>query len=371
MAKKSAFEEIKKHKFALSFIAPAVIGMLILNFVPFVQGVYMSLLKLDLSTINQYLGAPFIKFGNYNDVLFNAESPIRMGLLDAVRNTFYYAIVVTFGQLGMGLIVAMLLNRDFKGRSIIRTLYLFPWIVPTFVTGLLWGFMWQKDIGILNYLVYDIPFVKFMFFNIFHVHDLINIVNVIISFVISIPFMLVGQVGITDISGMLSVAGDYFPLLPSFDPVVKPSWLTGPNTFWAIVIPTIWRFWPLSMLMLLAGLGNIPDSLYEAASIDGASSWKKFWAITFPMLKPVWAILLMFGIIYNVYSFNIVAMMFGNGAGFPGEWGDLMMTNIFRNSFQLWNFGHGSAISIIFMAFMGIVIYFWYKFYVSSEEVYR
>ena len=59
------------------------------------------------------------------------------------------------------------------------------------------------------------------------------------------------------------------------------------------------------------------------------------------MLRPVWFILILFGLIYNTYSFNIVIMMFGFGAGFPGEWGDLMMTNIFRNSFQLWNFGTG------------------------------
>jgi len=63
--------------------------------------------------------------------------------------------------------------------------------------------------------------------------------------------------------------------------------------------------------MLLAGMQSIPDELYEAAEIDGASGWKKFWSITFPMLKPVWAILLLFGLIYNTYSFNIVIMMFG------------------------------------------------------------
>ncbi|HAR64544.1 MAG: sugar ABC transporter permease [Candidatus Margulisiibacteriota bacterium] len=321
--------------------------------------------------MDRYLSAPFVNWGNYYDVLFNPNSPVRIGLGQAVRNTLYYSVFVTIGQLGMGLIVALMLNRDFRGRSVIRTLFLFPWIVPTFVTGLLWGFMWQQDIGIINYLLYDIPLVKALFFNVFHIHDIINIINAIITLLINVLlFPISYTLGLVGVEFKYAVE-NIFPLLPAFTSEIKPAWLTGPNTFWAIVVPTIWRFWPLSMLMLLAGLQNIPDSLYEAASIDGASSWKKFWHITVPMLKSVWAILLMFGIIYNVYSFNIVIMMFGNGAGFPGEWGDLMMTNIFRNSFQQWNFGNGAAISIMFMAFMSIVIYYWHKFYISSEEIYR
>ena len=121
------------------------------------------------------------------------------------------------------------------------------------------------------------------------------------------------------------------------------------------------------MLMLLAGLQGISNDYYEAADIDGAGGWKKFWCISFPLLKPVWAILLLFSLIFNVYAFNIVAMMFGNGAGYPGDWGDLMMTNIFRNSFQRWDFGSGAAVSILLMIMMLILVNFWYKYYQESE----
>ena len=196
-----------------------------------------------------------------------------------------------------------------RGQNIFRALFLFPWVVPTYVTGLLWGFMWQKEIGVINIVLVD-----------------------------------------------------WLRLFPS-----KPFWLLGPNTMWAIIIPTVWRYWPLSMLMLLAGMQSIPDELYEAAEIDGASGWKKFWAITFPMLKPVWAILLLFGLIYNTYSFNIVIMMFGFGAGYPGEWGDLMMTNIFRNTFQQWSFGVGAAASVLLLIVMVVIVNFWFKFYQKAE----
>lgn len=308
---KDIWKEIKKYKFAYGFILPTFLGMLFLHIVPILQGIYMAFLNLNQFTLSQYLLAPFIGFRNFSEILFDGGSPIHIGLLEAVRNTLIYTFVVTVGTISVGMIVALMVNRKFRGKNIVRAMFLFPWVVPTYVAGLLWGFMWQKEIGIINIFLVDI-----------------------------------------------------LHILPS-----KPFWLLGPNTLWAIIIPTIWRYWPLSMLMLLAGMQSIPDELYEAAEIDGASPWKKFWTITFPMLKPVWAILILFGLIYNTYSFNIVIMMFGYGAGYPGEWGDLMMTNIFRNTFQQWAFGVGAAASVILMFVMIIVVNFWFMFYKKSEEI--
>jgi len=284
--------------------------MLTLHLIPIVQGIYMSFLNLSQFTLDKYLGAPFVWFKNYYDVLINTRSPIRIGLFDAARNTVIYTVVVTFGTLLLGMLVALMVNREFRGKGFIRTLFLFPWVVPTYVTGLLWGFMWQRGVGIINIILVDI-----------------------------------------------------LHLLPS-----KPFWLIGPNTIWAIIIPTIWRYWPFSMLLLLAGMQSIPEELYEAADIDGASGWRKFWEITFPLLRPVWSILILFGLIFNVYSFNIVIMMFGFGAGFPGEWGDLLMTNIFRNSFMQWNFGAGAAASVILMLTMILIVNVWFYFYKKAEE---
>jgi len=300
----------KKYRFAYIFILPTVIGMLLLHLTPIVQGTYMSFLELNQFTLDRYLGAPFVWFKNYYDVLINSRSPIRIGLFDAARNTVIYTIVVTLGTTFLGMLVALMVNRNFRGKGFIRTLFLFPWVVPTYVTGLLWGFMWQQGAGIINVLLVDI-----------------------------------------------------LHLLPT-----KPFWLIGPNTIWAIIVPTIWRYWPFSMLLLLAGMQSIPEELYEAADIDGASPWRKFWMITWPLLKPVWSILILFGLIFNVYSFNIVIMMFGFGAGFPGEWGDLLMTNIFRNSFMQWNFGVGAAASVLLMLTMIVIVNIWFYFYKQVEE---
>ncbi|MFA5097972.1 MAG: sugar ABC transporter permease [Candidatus Margulisiibacteriota bacterium] len=308
---KDLLAQIKKYKFAYWFVLPTFLAMVSLHIFPVVQAFYMSFLDLNQFTISQYLLAPFVGFKNYVDILFNMNSPIHIGLFESIRNTVIYTVVVTVGTIGVGMLVALMVNRKFRGKNIVRALYLFPWVVPTYVVGLLWAFMWQKEIGIINMFLVD-----------------------------------------------------WLHILPD-----KPFWLLGSNTLWAIMIPTIWRFWPLSMLMLLAGMQSIPDELYEAAEIDGASGWKKFWKITFPMLTPVWAILILFSLISNTYSFNIVIMMFGFGAGYPGEWGDLMMTNIFRNTFQLWSFGTGAAASVLLMIVMIAIVNVWFKFYKKSEEM--
>ncbi|MFA5927778.1 MAG: sugar ABC transporter permease [Candidatus Margulisiibacteriota bacterium] len=314
--------EAKKYKVAYAFIAPAFVGMLLLHFLPLVQGIYMSFLKLNQFTLFAYLGAPYVGLRNYSDALFNPASPMRLGLGHAALNTLIYGIVVTIGTISIGMIVALMLNRKFFGRALVRTFFIFPWVIPQFVVGILWGFMWQQNNGVINVMLYDwFKFDKIMQFIGFHVSS------------------------------------------------TKPFWLSGdPRTLVAIILPTMWRGWPLSMLMLLAGLQGISQDYYEAADIDGANGWQKFWQITFPLLKPVWSILILFGMIFNFYSFNIVYMMFGNGAGFPGDWGDLIMVNIFRNAFLRYDFGTGAAVSVMLMTCMISAVLVWYSFYKNVEK---
>jgi len=292
-----------KYKIAYFLIFPALLFMLLVHLIPMIQGIMMSFLKLNQFTLGQFLKAPFVGLENYTNLLFNEKNPMRAGLLLAVRNTVIYSVVVTIGVLVMGIGVALLMNRDFKGRSFARTSMLLPWVIPTYVVGILWGFMWQKDTGVINYLLVDV----------FHI--------------------------LSD----------------------KPFWLMGSNTIWAIIIPTIWRSWPFLMVIFLAALQVIPEEVYEAAKIDGANAWQRFTLVTLPLLKPVIAIQLLFQIIANVYSYNIVAMMFGNGAGYPGEWGDLLMTLLTRQTFNYWLFGLGSAASVLLMIAMLIVVYIWYR----------
>lgn len=427
---KHLWPKIKKYRFAYYFIAPTVLGMLIMHATPILQGIYIAFLRLNQYTLVQYLSAPFVGLTNFQAILFDVDSPIRIGLFDAIRNTLIYTVIVTSATIALGTIAALMVNREFKGKGLVRTLFIFPWVVPTYVTGLLWGFMWQRGIGIINIILYDVlqfhviagkinPLLKMsgiswglsqfnalILFSNQLLTGLMTLLSTIIGFIFVLiyllPPILNNIVGFFAVLILLSifvrallavynyleklsprlaflffVAAAVFIFCAVFkiqfpaeiNADYKPFWLLGGNTMWAIIIPTIWRYWPFSMLMILAGLQSIPEELYEAANIDGASPWKKFWMITWPLLKPVWSILILFGMIYNVYAFNIVYMMFGFGAGFPGEWGDLMMTNIFRNSFQLWNFGAGAATSVILMILMIVAVNIWFRHYQKAEEI--
>lgn len=300
----------REYRVAYLFILPTFLFMLMVHIFPMIQGIWMSFLKLNQFTLNQYLKAPFTGLKNYMDLLFNESNPVRQGLGYALRNTAIYSVVVTIAVMVIGLLVALLLNRDFPGRGIARAAMLLPWVVPSYVVGVLWGFMWQKE-GIINYILVDI----------------------------------------------LHLMSE------------KPFWLIGQNTIWAIIIPTVWRSWPFIMVVFLAGLQTIPNDLYEAAKIDGANRIRQFFRITLPMLKPIIAVQLLFQIINNVYSYNIVAMMFGNGSGYPGQWGDLLMTALTRQTFGYWSFGVGAAASFLLMGAMLIIVGIWYRIFRSELRV--
>lgn len=308
MPRRGLWWRIRRNAFAYAMIFPAVLAMVIVHLIPTLQAIYMSVLDLRVRTLKQFLGAPFIGLDNYTNI-FKDASPLSFGLADAARNTAFYAITVNVGTILIGLGAALLLNREFRGRGFFRTLLLTPWIVPTYVVGLVWGFMWRQDTGAIN--------------------------NILVG------------LGLTNHEN-------------------APFWLIGPNVFWAITIPTIWRSFPFTMVMLLSGLQVISADLYEAAKIDGASGWQSFRYITLPLLKPVLSIVVLWGVIGAVYSYNIVAVMFGNGAGYPGERGDLMQVLIQRQTFQTYAFGAGSAVSVLLMAAMLVFVGLWYAVFRQS-----
>jgi multiple sugar transport system permease protein len=185
---------------------------------------------------------------------------------------------------------------------------LVQWIVPSYVVAVLWAFMWQSDVGIINKILVD------------YTH-------------------LLGH---------------------------RPIWLLGPNTMWAIVIPSIWRGMPLAILIFLAGLQAQPQELHEAAAIDGAGPWRRFRHITLPLLRPLIGVQLLFGVIYAAYQYAIPTVMFGSN---PGPDADLMMTFIVRQSFSNSLYGLGAAASTMLMLAMLVWVAVWYRAFRRDLEV--
>ncbi len=297
-----------RRRLIAGLVAPAVVFMVLVHLLPAAGGFYLSFKNLNLFTFSQLFDAPWAGLDNYRAALFEADNPLRSGFVGAVQNTAVYTFWTVTGTLGGGLAVAVLMNRQMRGIKVIRTLMLTPWIVPSFVVAVLWQFMWQSDVGIIN-----------------------------------------------------KVLVDYTGLLGE-----RPVWLIGENSLWAIIIPSIWRGLPFAMLIFLAGLQAMPQELHEAAAIDGAGPWRRFRYITLPLLRPLIAVQLLFTVIYSTYQFSIPYVMFGSN---PGPDADLMMTLIVRQSFSNNLFGFGSAVSVLLMMAMFVWVAVWYRAFKRDLEV--
>ncbi len=133
----------------------------------------------------------------------------------------------------------------------------------------------------------------------------------------------------------------------------EPSfWLIGDNSLYTLIIVSVWKGWPFAFLMLMAGLQNIPRELYEAASIDGAGIWQQIRRITLPSLRPVNQVLVLVLFLWTFNDFNTPFVLFGKSAP---ENADLISIHIYQSSFVTWNFGTGSAMSVLLLLFLLIV----------------
>jgi multiple sugar transport system permease protein len=129
----------------------------------------------------------------------------------------------------------------------------------------------------------------------------------------------------------------------------RPFWLLGSRAFFSVVLVAIWRMWPFAFLMLMAGLQSIPSDVYEASAIDGASPLRQWRQITLPMLSSVNVVLLLVMFLWVFNDFNTPYVLFGNGTP-PG--GDLISFHIYNASFLTWDFGIGSAMSVLLLLFL-------------------
>ena len=295
------------------FVLPMLIFASIFLLIPVLFGIILPFFPPDLQNAFH---------GNFSVTHFlqAVSSGAGPGLFDAIRNTVIYTVCVSGGSLVFGLFGAVTVTQKFPSAKIVRGLMMLSWVVPTYIVGLLWGFMWQQDEGIVNMILFD------------YLHW-------------------------DKISGLFGAVGKY----TADGTLIKPNWLTGPNTIWAIIVPSIWRNWPFCMMMFLSAIAVIPRDIYEAAALDGVSSRERFLHITLPLLRPIFAVVILESLVINMYSFNLVAMMFGNGSGFPGKSGDLIMTFLYRMSFQTWNFGAGAALGTLTMLLMLICVSIWFR----------
>ncbi|WP_405781264.1 sugar ABC transporter permease [Streptomyces sp. NBC_01378] len=301
----------QKHWYAYAMIAPVVVVLGVLVIYPLVRGFYLTLTDADSLNSARTIGVnhidatyQFIGFGNYADILWGPTS------YDRFWSHFIWTIVWTALCVALhyviGLGLAMLLNQKMRGRTFYRLLLILPWAVPTFVTVFSWRIM-LSDSGIIN-----------------------------------------------------SVLGSLH--LP------QPQWLE--DTFFqrsAAILVNTWCGVPFMMVSLLGGLQSIDPVLYEAAEMDGASPWQRFWNVTLPGLRSVSSTVVLLGVIWTFNQFNVIFLLFGNTA--PDA--QILVTWAYYLGFgqQPRDYAQSAAYGVLLLSLLAVFTSFYYRWLNRNEQL--
>ena len=275
----------------IQFVLPALIVLSVFVFIPILQTIAMSFQQwsLDASAKNH----PFIGLKNYFDIVGLSQFK-TMGAATAG-----YTVLCVFGKMIIGLLVALLLNKDFRGRPIVRGLMLIPWAMPSVVVCNIFLIALDPNYGILSAVISKLPFV----------HEQFQVFN--------------GK----------------------------------GSAFAAVTLIGIWKNFPFIALMLLAALGGIPHDYYDAAAIDGAGIFKRFRYITWPQIKPIWNTLLILQILWTIKEFELVYLITKGG---PDNATGVIGIDIYLNAFRFYKVGMACAEGVLLLVFCLIfsLIYF-------------
>jgi multiple sugar transport system permease protein len=269
---------------AFFLLAPTLVLLGMFIAYPFVRGIL-------LSVTNSRVGVPgdFVGFANFyklwDDSIFRA----------AVYNTCLYTAVTTVFKLVLGLWLAMLLNRHFRGKAIIRASILLPFIIPTVLSTFAWKWMFDPTFSVINWVLF--------------------------------------QLGA--ITQRINWLGDAQLAMAS------------------IMVVNIWRGVPFFAISLLAGLQTISPELNEAAAIDGAKPWQRFWYVTWPLLLPVTMVVVLFSVIQTFADFQIVYVMTGGG---PANATHLFATYAYQIGVGTGLLSEGAAVALAMFPILFLVV---------------
>jgi multiple sugar transport system permease protein len=269
---------------AAALLAPTAILLGLFIAYPFAEGVW-------LSVTDARVGVPghFVGLDNFA-VLWN-DSIFRV----AVWNTFVYTAVATVFKLGLGLWLALLLNRNFRGKAFTRAFILLPFIIPTVLSTLAWKWMFDPTFSVINWALFHLGLI----------HARIN-------------------------------------------------WLGDPYlALISVIAVNVWRGVPFFAISLLAGLQTVNPELQEAAAIDGARAWQRFRHVTWPLLLPVTMVVVLFSIIQTFSDFQLVYVLTGGG---PANATQLFATYAYQIGVGTGLLSQGAAISLAMFPFLLIVV---------------
>jgi multiple sugar transport system permease protein len=269
---------------AAVLLAPTAVLLGLFIAYPFVEGVRLALSDARVGDPGHFVGlANFVTL--WHDNIF----------WTAVWNTFWYTGVTTTFKLGLGLWLAMLLNRHFRGKAIVRAFILLPFIIPTVLSTFAWKWMFDPTFSVINWTLFQLGLIH-----------------------------------------------------------VRINWLGDPDLAMAsIIVVNIWRGVPFFAISLLAGLQTISPELNEAAAIDGARPWARFWYVTWPLLLPVTMVVMLFSVIQTFADFQLVYVMTGGG---PANATHLFATYAYQIGIVSGLLSQGAAVSLAMFPFLFIIV---------------
>ena len=273
-----------ERKLAFMLLLPTMLLLGLFIAYPFVRGIVLSVTDSRVGVAGDFVG-----LANYRRLW--SDSIFRT----AVYNTFLYTGVTTVFKLGLGLWLAMLLNRSFRGKAFTRAFILLPFIIPTVLSTFAWKWMFDPTFSVLNWLLYRLG-------------------------------AITGRI----------------------------NWLGNPDlAMISIMVVNIWRGVPFFAISLLAGLQTISPELNEAAAIDGARPWQRFWYVTWPLLLPVTMVVMLFSVIQTFADFQIVYVMTGGG---PANATHLFATYAYQIGVGTGLLSQGAAISLAMFPILFLIV---------------
>lgn len=269
-------DRMSDQSFGVLMLSPAFAFVLTVAIYPIFRILWMSLFTNNLGT---GLEPQFTGLQNYVRLANDSH------FFQTITNTFVFTFWAVSLEFVLGLALALLLNRSFRGRAAARAAALVPWALPTAVLALAWVWIFNDQFGVFN--------------------DLLKRLHVIAR------------------------------------PV---AWLgSGGTAMFAVVFADVWKTTPFMTIILLAGLQTIPHQLYEAGEIDGAGPWKSFWTITLPLLMPSVILAVIFRTLQSFGIFDLIYVMTGGGPGGATETVAIYTYNTFL---RYLDFGYGAALIV-------------------------
>lgn len=273
---------------ALWLLAPMLVVLLVVAVFPVLYSFWVSLFDLKLTRPQR---APFVWLANYATV-FQDEL-----FWSSVWRTTWFTVVSVAAIMVIALLMALLLNEEFRGRRFLSAMLLVPWAIPYVANGLMWKWIYDSGYGALNGLLFQLDFIdKYM-------------------------------VWLGDSEKTLALIANAF----------------------------VWKEVPLATILLLVGLKSIPADLYSAARVDGANLWRRFAHITLPALRPSFMLVMIYETMMAIRHFDLFFILTEGG---PAEASHVLAWQVYVETFRKLSFGTGSALAYI-MALVTFLLAFW------------